>query len=325
MTKKVAKHLVKVIKAIQGGSGKPFFGGDVPGCAWVPDSGEHDAQWFKPTFDDSSWVSGTNGAGYEVGEGFEKLITPNFNFVGQMHYKATSLYLRFPFELGELDSINAAKNLLLRMKCDDGFIAYINGHEVARMNAPENAQWHSRATSSSDDGANSTFAAFNINKHRDKLHKGRNLLAIHGLNISPESTDFLMVAELQTNAHDYEDAIWEVIDEEAFYKFWALEGLLSFWDGYSGNRNNYFIYLNPGTGKLHFMPWGADTDRQTDRQTNRQTDRQTNRQRDRQTYRPSTVTLAAHVRRGLIMQNTRSTLRIFVHDHTVCIVYHGFI
>ncbi|HIM23805.1 MAG TPA: hypothetical protein EYM30_06350, partial [Verrucomicrobia bacterium] len=107
-------------------------------------------------------------------------------------------------------------------------------------------------------GANSTFAAFNINKHRDRLHKGRNLLAIHGLNISPESTDFLMVAELQTNEHGYEDAIWEVIDEEAFYKFWVLEGLLSFWDGYSGNRNNYFIYLNPGTEKLHFMPWGAD-------------------------------------------------------------------
>ena len=256
--KKGRAHLVKVINAMQGGNGEPFFGGDVPGRAWVPDSGAHDAEWFKPAFDDSSWIAGTNGAGYEVGEGFEKLITPNFNFVEQMHYKATSLYLRFPFEIGDIDSINAAKNLLLRMKCDDGFIAYINGHEVARMNAPENAQWDSRATSSGDDGANSTFAAFNINKHRDRLHKGRNLLAIHGLNISPESTDFLMVAELQTNAHDYEDAIWEVIDEEAFYKFWALEGLLSFWDGYSGNRNNYFIYLSPGTGKLHFMPWGAD-------------------------------------------------------------------
>ncbi|MDE2656624.1 MAG: CotH kinase family protein, partial [Verrucomicrobiota bacterium] len=256
--KKGRAHLVKVINAMQGGNGEPFFGGDVPGRAWVPDSGAHDAEWLKPAFDDSSWIAGTNGAGYEVGEGFEKLITPNFNFVEQMHYKATSLYLRFPFEIGDLDSINAAKNLLLRMKCDDGFIAYINGHEVARMNAPKNAQWDSRATSSGDDGANSTFAAFNINKHRDRLHKGRNLLAIHGLNISPESTDFLMVAELQTNAHDYEEAIWEVIDEEAFYKFWALEGLLSFWDGYSGNRNNYFIYLNPGTGKLHFMPWGAD-------------------------------------------------------------------
>ncbi|MDP6794335.1 MAG: CotH kinase family protein [Verrucomicrobiota bacterium] len=256
--KKGRTHIVKVINAMQGGVGEPFFGSDAPGRAWVPDNGTHDDDWFKPGFDDSNWVAGTNGAGYEAGQGFEKLITPNFNFIRQMQYKTASLYLRFPFEIDNLDAINASKNVLLRMKCDDGFVAYLNGHEVARMNAPENARWDARATSSGDDGANSTFAAFNLNKHRDRLRQGRNLLAIHGLNISPESTDFLMVAELQTNAHDYEDAIWEVIDEDAFYKFWALEGLLSFWDGYSGNRNNYFIYLNPGTGKLHFMPWGAD-------------------------------------------------------------------
>ena len=78
------------------------------------------------------------------------------------------------------------------------------------------------------------------------------------MNISSSSTDFLQVAELQTNENDYQTAIWKLIDEEAFYKFWALEGLLSFWDGYSGNRNNYFIYLNPETNKFHFMPWGAD-------------------------------------------------------------------
>lgn len=256
--KKGRAHLVKVIKAMQGGNGEPFFGGEVPGRAWVPDSDAHDAAWFKSSFDDSSWVAGTNGAGYEAGQGFEKLITPNFNFIGQMHNKATSLYLRFPLEIDDLDSIHATKNLLLRMKCDDGFVAYINGHEVARMNAPENAQWDSRATSSGDDGANSSFSSFNISPHKDKFRKGRNLLAIHGLNINPESTDFLMVAELQTNEHDYEEAIWEVIDEEAFYQFWVLEGLLSFWDGYSGNRNNYFIYLNPGNEKLHFIPWGAD-------------------------------------------------------------------
>ena len=256
--KKGRAHIVKVIKAMQGGNGKPFFGGEVPGRARVPNSGEHDAAWFKPAFDDSSWIPGTNGAGYEVGEGFEKLISPSFNFVEQMHNKATSLYLRFPFDIDDLDAINATKNLLLQMKCDDGFVAYINGHEVARMNAPENTRWDSRATSSGDDGANSSFSSFNISPHKDKLHQGQNLLAIHGLNISPESTDFLMVAGLQTNEHDYVDAIWEVIDEEAFYKFWALEGLLSFWDGYTGNRNNYFIYLNPGTGKLHFLPWGAD-------------------------------------------------------------------
>jgi spore coat protein CotH len=38
-----------------------------------------------------------------------------------------------------------------------------------------------------------------------------------------------------------------------------MEGLLSFWDGYSGNRNNFFFYLNPETDKFHFIPWGADS------------------------------------------------------------------
>ena len=54
------------------------------------------------------------------------------------------------------------------------------------------------------------------------------------------------------------DAIWAVVDEASFYRFWAVEGLLSFWDGYSGNRNNFFVYLNPTTSKFHFIPWGAD-------------------------------------------------------------------
>ena len=175
-----------------------------------------------------------------------------------MHNRATSLYLRFPFELESIDHIKATRNLLLRMKCDDGFVAYINGHEVARYHAPENAAWDSTATGSSDDGSNATFASFNINNHRDKFRVGKNLLAIHGMNVSTGSTDFLQVAELQTNEHDYQAAIWDLIDEEAFYQFWALEGLLSFWDGYSGNRNNYFIYLNPETEKFHFLPWGAD-------------------------------------------------------------------
>ncbi|MEE2947544.1 MAG: CotH kinase family protein, partial [Verrucomicrobiota bacterium] len=55
-----------------------------------------------------------------------------------------------------------------------------------------------------------------------------------------------------------EEAIGKLIDLNAFYRFWAIEGLLGFWDGYSGNANNYFIYLNPKTDRFHFMPWGAD-------------------------------------------------------------------
>ena len=55
-----------------------------------------------------------------------------------------------------------------------------------------------------------------------------------------------------------EQAIWKIVDQDAFYTFWAMEGLLSFWDGYSGNRNNFFVYDDPQSGKLHFIPWGAD-------------------------------------------------------------------
>ncbi len=55
-----------------------------------------------------------------------------------------------------------------------------------------------------------------------------------------------------------QEAIWRIVDQDAFFTFWAMEGLLSFWDGYSGNRNNFFVYDNPQTGTLHFIPWGAD-------------------------------------------------------------------
>ena len=55
-----------------------------------------------------------------------------------------------------------------------------------------------------------------------------------------------------------EAAIGELVDLDSFYRFWATESLLGFWDGYAGNNNNYFIYLSPDTDKFHFFPWGAD-------------------------------------------------------------------
>ena len=56
-----------------------------------------------------------------------------------------------------------------------------------------------------------------------------------------------------------ESEIGRIVDLDSFYTFWAMEGLLGCWDGYSGNRNNFFIYLNPDTEKFHFIPWGADS------------------------------------------------------------------
>ncbi len=56
-----------------------------------------------------------------------------------------------------------------------------------------------------------------------------------------------------------ETEIGELVDLESFYRFWAAEGLVGFWDGYSGNKNNFFLYLNPEDNKFHFIPWGMDS------------------------------------------------------------------
>ena len=68
-----------------------------------------------------------------------------------------------------------------------------------------------------------------------------------------------LIKVLNEENEDIEQAIGRLVDLDSFYTFWVMEGLLSFWDGYSGNRNNFFVYLNPETNKFHFIPWGADS------------------------------------------------------------------
>lgn len=50
---------------------------------------------------------------------------------------------------------------------------------------------------------------------------------------------------------------WFDLDE--LVTFWATESLVNHWDGFAGSRNNVYLYLSPVDGKLHFIPWGADT------------------------------------------------------------------
>lgn len=73
------------------------------------------------------------------------------------------------------------------------------------------------------------------------------------------------VAALE-NGDDRELA--EVFDLGQFLDFWAVEVLIGSKDGYSGNRNNFFVYREQG-GRFVFIPWGQDdvfatTDRHDD-------------------------------------------------------------
>ena len=67
-----------------------------------------------------------------------------------------------------------------------------------------------------------------------------------------------LIEVLNSKDENIEEAIDQLVDLKSFYNFWVMESLLGLWDGYSGNGNNFFFYLNPETDRLHFIPWGAD-------------------------------------------------------------------
>jgi hypothetical protein len=57
---------------------------------------------------------------------------------------------------------------------------------------------------------------------------------------------------------DFLAALGAVLDLDKFITYWALAGLIGDWDGYAGNANNFWLYNNPNTGLLEFIPWSMD-------------------------------------------------------------------
>ena len=66
-----------------------------------------------------------------------------------------------------------------------------------------------------------------------------------------------VTAALQDPSPAGREALAAAVDLDRFLTFWAAEVLVGHWDGYAGNRNNYYVYAEPG-GQLAFIPWGVD-------------------------------------------------------------------
>jgi hypothetical protein len=143
-------------------------------------------------FDDSTWRLSTGnpgGVGYERSSGYQNYIS--LNVQQQMYNGNTSCFIRIPFTVNG----NPARYsfLMLKMRYDDGFVAYINGVEVQRVLFTGTPNWNSDADSNHEaDGVES----FSVTDHIGALRQGNNILAIHGLNVSTTSSDFLISAEL---------------------------------------------------------------------------------------------------------------------------------
>jgi hypothetical protein len=149
--------------------------------------------WRGLVYDDALWISGIGGVGYERSSGYETLF--DIDVQAQMYNVNTSCYVRIPFSL-TADALSSLTSLLLRVRYDDGFVAYINGTEVARDGFTGTPQWNSIASGSHADTEAMSFTDFDVTAHIGLLRQGNNILALHALNASPTSSDFLISAAL---------------------------------------------------------------------------------------------------------------------------------
>ena len=84
--------------------------------------------------------------------------------------------------------------LTLRVRYDDGFVAWLNGTRIAEANAPELLVATARATAPHPDDEALQFKTWSV--PANLLVAGTNVLAIEGLNFSATDEDFLVDAEL---------------------------------------------------------------------------------------------------------------------------------
>ncbi len=146
----------------------------------IAGTAEPSASWNTASFDDSSWTSGSTGVGYDKGSTYASMINLDLEssmFIdGMPPTTYDSAYIRVEFDVADATGIS---QLVLRMKYDDGFVAYINGNEVASANAPASPTYSSSAPAEHTGTAYEDFTLLNAGNY---LQTGANVLATHGLN-----------------------------------------------------------------------------------------------------------------------------------------------
>jgi hypothetical protein len=103
-----------------------------------------------------------------------------------------SVWMRIAFETEETDFFDS---LRLQMRYEDGFVAFLNGVEVARDNLTGPPQWNSSADRNRSDALMGQPTVLDLSRRKALLRDGRNILAIQGLNDGASDPMFLIVPE----------------------------------------------------------------------------------------------------------------------------------
>jgi hypothetical protein len=139
-------------------------------------------EWITPSFTVNSWFQGTGGFGY--GDGDDNTVLPS---------SAVSVYTRIEFTIANLNQIVA---MALHFDYDDGFVAYLNGTEVARngLSGTNQPTFDQLATISHEaklyQNQQPDQLIFNQNQLNGLLVNGTNVFCVEVHNQLANSTDF---------------------------------------------------------------------------------------------------------------------------------------
>ncbi len=134
--------------------------------------------WIAKDFNDSGWIKAKSGVGFGDNDDNTKISKGT-----------SSVYIRYAFTIENKAQI---ASLVLDIDYDDGFIAYLNGKEVARDNVDNPVTWNMKLNGLHEAALyrDKRPERFSINKFiDDHLIEGANILAVEVHNASSSSSD----------------------------------------------------------------------------------------------------------------------------------------
>ncbi|MDX2109844.1 MAG: lamin tail domain-containing protein [Verrucomicrobiota bacterium] len=167
----------------------------------------HGPAWWMEAYDDAFWLSGSGPFGFNAG-------TVGTNVKSKVDGITPSLYLRTTFTVSATDA-TSANPVKLSVRCNDGFIAYLNGKEVARKNmGAKGLMVYSDQIAFNPGDLNVTI---DLGAASGLLRSGTNSLAVQVHNNAVDDGKLLIATALKTGA----GAATTLVAENKSWKYWV--------------------------------------------------------------------------------------------------------
>ena len=201
-----------------------------PGALWrfFRGTASPPSTWIRPEFDDLEWERGPGGFGYGDGDDATVLEDMRNNYL--------SVFLRTEFTVNP-DEVD---ELILKVNYDDGFVAYLNGREIARKNLSGSRPAYNRAANPNHEANGAE--EFDVTSRKRYLVDGINVLAIQAHNGSLNSSDLTIDVELVKRSAlpvdpvpviEGVDALKKLIHVRGVYSEKQLQAVLAeFWENH---------------------------------------------------------------------------------------------